>query len=164
MKTLDQYHKWVEWSESDGVYLGKCPDLITGIHGDDPIILYRELCETLDECLQPLPELLAAGDANAVVALQQLVGDGARRHDEPADDKDQVGRQQCQADPFPAAAEAQGPDPAVRVARMKVKLDRVFPAHGTSRSSSASDALLLAIASRPAWTPGFPARTLPESM
>ena len=36
MKTSDRYHKWVEWSEEDQVYIGKCPDLITGIHGDDP--------------------------------------------------------------------------------------------------------------------------------
>jgi len=30
----DQYHKWIEWSEEDGVYIGQCPDLITGIHGE----------------------------------------------------------------------------------------------------------------------------------
>ena len=47
MKTIDRYHKWVEWSEEDQVYLGKCPDLITGIHGDDPVVLYAELCETI---------------------------------------------------------------------------------------------------------------------
>jgi hypothetical protein len=31
MKESDQYHKWVEWSEEDQAYIGKCPDLITGI-------------------------------------------------------------------------------------------------------------------------------------
>ncbi len=36
MKRSDQYHKWVEWSDEDEAYIGKCPDLITGIHGDDP--------------------------------------------------------------------------------------------------------------------------------
>ena len=25
MKLIDQYHKWVEWSEEDQVYIGKCP-------------------------------------------------------------------------------------------------------------------------------------------
>lgn len=50
-KIADKYHKWVEWSEADGVYLGKCPDLITGIHGDDPVALYRELCETVGEVI-----------------------------------------------------------------------------------------------------------------
>jgi len=34
MKTGDQYHKWVEWSEEDQTYIGKCPDLISGIHGE----------------------------------------------------------------------------------------------------------------------------------
>ncbi len=49
MKKSDQYHKWVEWSAEDQVYIGKCPDLITGIHGDDPVRLYAELCEVVDE-------------------------------------------------------------------------------------------------------------------
>lgn len=52
MTPADRYHKWIEWSEEDGVYLGKCPDLITGIHGDDPVMLYRELCETVEEVVQ----------------------------------------------------------------------------------------------------------------
>jgi hypothetical protein len=33
MKKTDAYHKWVEWSAEDSVYVGKCPDLISGIHG-----------------------------------------------------------------------------------------------------------------------------------
>ena len=45
MKKSDLYHKWVEWSEQDQIYIGKCPDLITGIHGDDPVKLYSELDE-----------------------------------------------------------------------------------------------------------------------
>ena len=49
MKTSDRFHKWVEWSEQDQTYLGKCPDLITGIHGVDPVRLYAELCEVVDE-------------------------------------------------------------------------------------------------------------------
>ena len=49
MKTSDHYHKWVEWSEEDQVYIGRCPDLITGIHGEDPIRLYSELCEVVEE-------------------------------------------------------------------------------------------------------------------
>ena len=62
MKTLDQYHKWVEWSEEDQVYIGKCPDLITGIHGDDPLRVYKELCDTVEDVIdhfesqgRPLP-------------------------------------------------------------------------------------------------------------
>ena len=49
MRKSDLYHKWVEWSEEDQVYIGKCPDLITGIHGDDPVQLYRDLCDVLTE-------------------------------------------------------------------------------------------------------------------
>ena len=54
MKPGDQYHKWVEWSEEDQVYLGKCPDLITGIHGHDPVRLYAELCEVVDNVVEHL--------------------------------------------------------------------------------------------------------------
>lgn len=51
MKTSDRYHKWVEWSEEDQVYIGKCPDLITGIHGDDAVQVYRELAEVLEDVI-----------------------------------------------------------------------------------------------------------------
>ncbi len=66
MKTSDKYHKWVEWSEKDQVYIGKCPDLITGIHGDDPKQVYRDLCEVVEDVIQhfisenrplPLPQV-----------------------------------------------------------------------------------------------------------
>jgi hypothetical protein len=63
MKKADQYHKWVEWSEEDQTYIGRCPDLITGIHGDDPVNVYAELCDVVNEVLQhfesigkPLPK------------------------------------------------------------------------------------------------------------
>jgi len=52
MKQVDRYHKWVEWSASDGAYLGKCPDLITGIHGNDPVVLYQELCEVVEDVVR----------------------------------------------------------------------------------------------------------------
>ena len=62
MRTIDHYHKWIEWSDEDGVYIGKCPDLITGIHGDNPLQLYSELCQTIEEVIahfqqegRPLP-------------------------------------------------------------------------------------------------------------
>jgi predicted RNase H-like HicB family nuclease len=54
MKKSDQYHKWVEWSEEDQTYIGKCPDLITGIHGDNPVRLYSELCEVIDDVIRHL--------------------------------------------------------------------------------------------------------------
>ncbi len=52
MKEIDQYHKWVEWSEEDQTYIGKCPDLISGIHGDDPVKLYGELCEVIEDVIR----------------------------------------------------------------------------------------------------------------
>ncbi len=54
MKEIDKYRKWVEWREEDQVYIGKCPDLITGIHGDDPQQVYRDLCEGLRTLLNIL--------------------------------------------------------------------------------------------------------------
>jgi hypothetical protein len=52
MKIKDQYHKWIEWSEENQIYIGKCPDLITGIHGDNPTQLYSELCEVVEDVIQ----------------------------------------------------------------------------------------------------------------
>lgn len=51
MNTADKYHKWVEWSDEDSAYLGRCPDLITGIHGDDPVKVYADLCEVVADVL-----------------------------------------------------------------------------------------------------------------
>ena len=56
MRPSDRYHKWIEWSDQDGAYLGRCPDVITGIHGTDPIRLYDELCTVIDEVLTELRE------------------------------------------------------------------------------------------------------------
>lgn len=52
MNENDRYHKWVEWSEKDDTYIGYCPDLITGIHGNDPTRLYAELCDAVDEVIR----------------------------------------------------------------------------------------------------------------
>jgi hypothetical protein len=54
MKKTDAYHKWVEWSDEDGVYIGKCPDLISGIHGDDPVQLYADLARVVGEVVEHL--------------------------------------------------------------------------------------------------------------
>ncbi len=52
----DRYHKWVEWSEADQAYIGRCPDLITGIHGDDPVQVYAELCEVVENVIRHFEE------------------------------------------------------------------------------------------------------------
>ena len=54
MKVNNQHHKWIDWSEEDQVYIGIRPDLITGIHGDNPIQLYGELCKIIEDVIQHL--------------------------------------------------------------------------------------------------------------
>ena len=54
MKLGDRYHKWIAWSDEDAAYLGRCPEVITGIHGTDPIRLHEELCEVVDDVLAAL--------------------------------------------------------------------------------------------------------------
>jgi predicted RNase H-like HicB family nuclease len=54
MRPIDRYHRWVEWSDEDQVYIGKCPDLITGIHGDDPVKVYEELGEVVQDVIDHL--------------------------------------------------------------------------------------------------------------
>ncbi|MGD0536667.1 MAG: hypothetical protein ABSC03_03360 [Verrucomicrobiota bacterium] len=47
MKTQDQYLKFVQWEEADGVYVGYCPDLFPwgGVcHGATEEEAYRQLC------------------------------------------------------------------------------------------------------------------------
>lgn len=54
MRPSDRYHKWIEWSDENQTYLGRCPDVITGIHGGDPVRLYGALCDVVDEVLDAL--------------------------------------------------------------------------------------------------------------
>ena len=50
MKKTDKYLRWVEWSEEDNVYIGRCPDLfLGGCHGDDPLAVAAELQQIIDE-------------------------------------------------------------------------------------------------------------------
>ncbi len=42
----------MEWTEEDGTYIGKCPDLITGIHGDNPRQVFADLCEVVNEVIE----------------------------------------------------------------------------------------------------------------
>lgn len=67
MNPKDKYLKIVEWSERDGVYIGRCPELFYGgCHGLDPVKVFEELCEIVDETIQvyeednkPLPQPLS---------------------------------------------------------------------------------------------------------
>jgi hypothetical protein len=62
MKGIDQYHRWVEWSDEDQVCVGKCPNLISGIQCGDPLKVYEELGDVVQEVIdhfqqsgRPLP-------------------------------------------------------------------------------------------------------------
>ncbi|MEM7012631.1 MAG: pilus assembly protein HicB [Verrucomicrobiota bacterium] len=47
---IKTYHHWVEWSEEDGCFIGRCPDLFGGgCHGDQPVRVYEELVELMNE-------------------------------------------------------------------------------------------------------------------
>ncbi|MDI6793168.1 MAG: pilus assembly protein HicB [bacterium] len=73
MKTSDQYHKWVEWSEEDHVYIGMCPDLITGIHGDNPLQVYSQLCEVIEDVVSQFESEERSLPAPRVRPMQEAV-------------------------------------------------------------------------------------------
>jgi predicted HicB family RNase H-like nuclease len=64
-----RYTKFVEWSDEDNVFVGRCPELfIGGAHGDDEAKVYAELCQAVEEWLEilekdgdPLPATLPGG-------------------------------------------------------------------------------------------------------
>lgn len=50
MTDAAKYVKLVEWSEEDGVFVGRCPGIIGPCcHGDDEVEVYRELCQIVRE-------------------------------------------------------------------------------------------------------------------
>ena len=63
-----RYVKFVEWSDEDRCFIGRCPDLFSGgVHGNEEAEVYKELCDAVEEWIEllekdgvPLPE---AGDA-----------------------------------------------------------------------------------------------------
>jgi predicted RNase H-like HicB family nuclease len=70
--------KIVEWSEEDGCYVGTCPGVVYGgVHGDDEIKVYRELCEVVAEAValfeadgRPLPPPTAHRDYSGKFVLR----------------------------------------------------------------------------------------------
>jgi len=60
----DVYEKIVYWSDEDNCFIGVCPELMYGgVHGDDPVEVFKELLEVVDEWVEifkqdgkPLPE------------------------------------------------------------------------------------------------------------
>jgi predicted RNase H-like HicB family nuclease len=57
MMDSDRYLKVVQWSEEDQCYVGTCPGfMLGGVHGDDQVEVYRELCEVVDEWVRSFHE------------------------------------------------------------------------------------------------------------
>lgn len=62
-----RYPKFVEWSDEDRCFIGRCPGLFEGgVHGSEEAEVYKDLCETVEEWIEllnkdgvPLPEPLA---------------------------------------------------------------------------------------------------------
>jgi len=62
-----RYAKFVEWSDEDECFIGRCPELMLGgVHGNDEAKVYAELCEAVEEWIEllhkdnaPLPTPLA---------------------------------------------------------------------------------------------------------
>ena len=53
----DVYKKIIVWSEEDQVFIGMCPELFHGgVHGDDAIEVFKELCEVVDEWVEIFKE------------------------------------------------------------------------------------------------------------
>jgi predicted RNase H-like HicB family nuclease len=61
-----RYAKFVEWSDEDQCFIGRCPELFEGgVHGNDEAKVYKELCDAVEEWIEllnndhaPLPEPL----------------------------------------------------------------------------------------------------------
>jgi len=50
-----RYVKYIEWSDEDRCFIGKCPEVFAGaIHGSDEVRVYAELCETVEEWIEVL--------------------------------------------------------------------------------------------------------------
>lgn len=52
-KDSDLYKKVVYWSEEDECFIGMCPELMYGgVHGDDPVKVFEELGQAVDEAIE----------------------------------------------------------------------------------------------------------------
>ena len=63
-----RYTKFVEWSDEDQCFIGRCPEIMAGgVHGNDEAKVYAELCQAVEEMIEliradghELPEPLSA--------------------------------------------------------------------------------------------------------
>ena len=48
-----RYAKFVEWSDEDDCFIGRCPEIMAGgIHGNDEAKVYVELCQAVKEMIE----------------------------------------------------------------------------------------------------------------
>ena len=49
------YQKFVEWSDEDKCFIGRCPEMMGGgVHGKDEAKVYAELCQVVEEWIEIL--------------------------------------------------------------------------------------------------------------
>jgi predicted HicB family RNase H-like nuclease len=47
------YAKFVEWSDEDQCFIGRCPEIMAGgVHGGDEARVYAELCRAVEEMIE----------------------------------------------------------------------------------------------------------------
>ena len=47
------YTKFVEWSDEDQCFIGRCPEIMLGgVHGNDEAKVYAELCQAVEEMIE----------------------------------------------------------------------------------------------------------------
>ncbi|MCU0783279.1 MAG: toxin-antitoxin system HicB family antitoxin [Verrucomicrobia bacterium] len=73
-----RYAKFVEWSDEDKCFIGRCPEIMAGgVHGSDEVRVYAELCQAVEEMLElihadghALPEPLGKKDFSGKFVLR----------------------------------------------------------------------------------------------
>jgi predicted HicB family RNase H-like nuclease len=73
-----RYQKYVEWSDEDQCFIGRCPALFGGgVHGSDEAKVYAELCQAAEEWIEllhkdkaPLPEHLGGKEFSGKFVLR----------------------------------------------------------------------------------------------
>jgi predicted HicB family RNase H-like nuclease len=73
-----RYAKFVEWSDEDQCFIGRCPELMLGgVHGNDEAKVYAELCTVVEETIdlihtdgQEMPHPLAKKDFSGKFVLR----------------------------------------------------------------------------------------------
>ena len=72
-KRASHYVKFVEWSEEDGCFVGRCPELFGGgCHGDDELKVYAELAAIVEEAVED--RLTEGRKPPAPIAAQKFSG------------------------------------------------------------------------------------------